>query len=339
MLSTWNHTNLASVPAWLWKFWAALLFPVSLNSHLWFTSLWQLYWRISSFLIHLLPYLLSHIFLISCGPLSSIPQPGLLPWKCLSFSKLNCWIFLCVALPGCTGFSPLQLSGINVHIILRQPPWFPIQLKFVLVFKACLRHASGSLIQFVSLCSSSCSSWFSSTWFHVSLQELCVFLEIFTRTIQLNKKLFCFMLHSHPFGSSIEGEFASRNICRCSKSEEYRSKLFLEYKYKYLQRKSALGDMFFQLGSRAIVTWPLCPSKIWNTFHILKKEFSHGASCKPFTDPWLDCGAAPHALNREQFKATQEEPKRLSLQNNSSSGWLTMCGGEQFILTGRNRNI
>lgn len=116
-------------------------------------------WHIfSSFLIHLLPYLLS-LFLTSCGPHSSIPQPRLLPWICLSFSKLNYWIFLCVASPGCTGFSPLQLSRINVHIIHRQPPWFPIQLKFVLVvFKSCLRHASGSLIQFVSLCSSSCSS-------------------------------------------------------------------------------------------------------------------------------------------------------------------------------------
>lgn len=204
----------------------ALLFPVSLNPHLWFASSWQLYWHISSFLIHLLPYLLS-LFLTSCGPHSSIPQPGLLPWKCLSFSKLNCCIFLCVALPECTGFSPLQLSGINVHIILRQPPWFPIQLKFVpVVFKACLRHASGSLIQLVSLRSSSCSSWLSSTWFPVFLQELCVFLEIFTRTIPLNKKWFCFMLHSHPFGSSIEGEFASRNICRHSKSEEYRSEYF-----------------------------------------------------------------------------------------------------------------
>lgn len=132
--------------------------------------------------------------------------------------------FLCVASPGCTGFSPLQLSGINVHIIPKQPPWFPIQLKFVLVvFKSCLRHASGSLIEFVSLCSSSCSSWLSSTWFPVSLQELCVCLEIFTRTIHLNKKWFGFMLHSHPFGSSIEGGFASRSICRRSKFEGYRS--------------------------------------------------------------------------------------------------------------------
>lgn len=294
------------------EFWAALLFPVSLCSHLWFTSSWQLYWHISLFLIHLLPYLLS-LFLTICGPHSSIPQPRLLPWKCLSFPKLNCWIFLCVASPGCTGFSPLQLSGINVRIILRQPPWFPIQLKFILVvFEACLRHASGSLIQFVSLCSSSCSSWLSSTWFPVSLQELCVFLEIFTRTIQLNKKWFYFMLHSHPFGSSIEDEFASRSICRHSKFEEYRS-IFLEYECKYLQRNSVLGGTFFQLGSRAVVTWPLCPSKIWNTFHILKTEFSHGTSCKPFADPWLDCSTAPHALNREQFKATQEEPKRLSL--------------------------
>lgn len=220
MLSTWNHTNPASFPV---EFWAALLFPVSLSSHLWFTSSWQLYWHISSVLIHLLPYLLS-LFLTSCGPCSSLPQPRLLPWKCLSFSELNWWIFLHVALPRCTGFCPLQLSGINVHIILRQPPWSSIELKFVLVVsKACLRHASGSPTQFVSLCSSSCSPWLPSTWFPVSLQELCVFLEIFTRTIQLNKKWFCFMLHSHPFGPSIEGESASRNICRRSKFEEYRS--------------------------------------------------------------------------------------------------------------------
>lgn len=66
---------------------------------------------------------------------------------------------------------------------------------------------------------------------------------------------------------------------------------------------------------------------IQNLKHIshLYTEFSHGTSCKPFTGPGLDCGAPPHALNREQFKATQEEPKRLSLSKKYSSPGCSLC--------------
>lgn len=181
--------------------------------------------------------------------------------------------------------------------------------------------------------------------FPVSLQELSIFLENFSRTIHLNKKWFHFILHSHNFGSREYNEFTSRNICESRKFEEYRSEYSSEYecwspKYKYLQRNSILGGMFFQLGSRVFVTWPLCPSKIWNTFHILNTEFSHGTSCKPFTGLGLDCGAPPHALNREQFKATQEEPKRLSLSKKCSSpGLVSVCGGEQLASASRNKKI
>ena len=205
------------------KFWAALLFPILLISHLWFTSSWLLYWHTSSLLILLLlPYLLS-LFLSSCGPHPSIPHHGILPWKCLGSSKFSCCIFVHVAWPGGTGLSPLQVSGINVHIILRQPPWFPIKLKFVLVFKAHLRHASGSLMKFVSLCCCSWSFWLSSTLFPVSLQDLSVFLEKVSRIIHLNKKCLYFILRSHPFGSRVKSEFSSRNVCRSSKFEDYRS--------------------------------------------------------------------------------------------------------------------
>lgn len=79
---------------------------------------------------------------------------------------------------------------------------------------------------------------------------------------------------------------------------------------------------------------------IQNLKHIshLYTEFSHGTSCKPFTDPGLDCGTPPHALNREQFKATQEEPKRLSLSKKySSPGLLPMCGGELLALVMRKK--
>lgn len=81
---------------------------------------------------------------------------------------------------------------------------------------------------------------------------------------------------------------------------------------------------------------------IQNLKHIsqLYTEFSHGTSCKPFTGPGLDCGAPPHALNREQFKATQEEPKRLSLSKKySSPGLLPMCGGELLATVMRKKKI
>lgn len=117
MLSIWNHINLASFPVWLWILSSFALPHLTPMVYFLLTVLQ----RISSFLILLLPCLLP-LFASSCEPHPSTPQPGLLPWKSLSSCKFNCWIFLCVASPGCTGLSPLQVSEMNIRAVLRQPP-------------------------------------------------------------------------------------------------------------------------------------------------------------------------------------------------------------------------
>lgn len=145
MFSIWNHTNIASSPVRLWNF-EQLHFSSSLLSLTRVLTPPGCFASIFTYFNPTLPPISSSLFLSASGPCPCSPQSGFLLWKCLSSSRSDCYIILSVAAPGHTGLSPSPVSGINFVIILRQPPWGPIQLRFVLlVFWDGLSHVSGSL--------------------------------------------------------------------------------------------------------------------------------------------------------------------------------------------------